>query len=231
MKRRGFTLIELLVVIAIIAILAAILFPVFAKAREKARGASCSANAKQVALGWMMYMQDYDGWYPTARQNMIGPPLGYATWRYIIEPYLKNTQMFTCPSRPGTRGEMDYPGYEQSWDVRANYCCNGNLFNGAYRSDAEISRAQQPAKIIMFCETRDYWPDLGTWTIEWNWGDGGGGLGFWHNTMQNYAFCDGHVKMLKLSATLESQPNFMWDWWDSDAYIASLRALIQPAYL
>ena len=118
MKRGGFTLIELLVVIAIIAILAAILFPVFAKAREKARGASCSANAKQVALGWMMYMQDYDGWYPTARQNMAGPPLGYATWRYIIEPYIKNTQMFTCPSKarhPGRdglsrlRGELGRP--------------------------------------------------------------------------------------------------------------------------
>src|SRR5687768_13614532 len=97
MKRRGFTLIELLVVIAIIAILAAILFPVFAQAREKARSASCLSNLKQIGLGAMMYLQDHDdmypqGWYP-------GPP---QQWFFtLVQPYMKDVEsagIRACPS-------------------------------------------------------------------------------------------------------------------------------------
>ncbi|MCD6352263.1 MAG: DUF1559 domain-containing protein, partial [Armatimonadetes bacterium] len=89
--RRGFTLIELLVVIAIIAILAAILFPVFAKAREKARQASCMSNLKQIALGLLMYVQDYDGRFMCIRQGPGG-------WNKNVQPYVKNWQVFVCPS-------------------------------------------------------------------------------------------------------------------------------------
>jgi len=85
--RRGFTLIELLVVIAIIAILAAILFPVFARAREKARQSSCLSNIKQMTLGSLMYCQDYDEMFHT-----------YDYWYNFITPYVKNTQIFVCPS-------------------------------------------------------------------------------------------------------------------------------------
>ncbi|MGQ9880984.1 MAG: prepilin-type N-terminal cleavage/methylation domain-containing protein [Armatimonadota bacterium] len=101
MRVRGFTLIELLVVIAIIAILAAILFPVFAQAREKARAAACLSNMKQLALGIQMYAQDYDEVY-------VGS-YGYANgwgqcpmfvWQDMIYPYIKNRQIFGCPSRP-----------------------------------------------------------------------------------------------------------------------------------
>lgn len=87
--RRGFTLIELLVVIAIIAILAAILFPVFARARENARRASCQSNLKQIALGWMMYAEDYDGRFP------FYPGGGVMEFVY---PYVKSSQVFRCPS-------------------------------------------------------------------------------------------------------------------------------------
>lgn len=112
--RSGFTLIELLVVIAIIAILAAILFPVFARARENARRASCQSNLKQIGLGVMQYLQDYDEKYPRADPGGIQayyvPGQGtsydgyfpYGHWRFTIQPYVKSTQLFACPSSPAT---------------------------------------------------------------------------------------------------------------------------------
>ncbi len=102
--RRGFTLIELLVVIAIIAILAAILFPVFAKAREKARQTSCTSNTKQLLLAWQMYAQDYDERavpyaFPKSDGTCDGSSCGYASvWNVSIQPYIKNVGVFKCPS-------------------------------------------------------------------------------------------------------------------------------------
>ena len=91
-KRSAFTLIELLVVIAIIAILAAILFPVFARARENARRASCTSNLKQIGLGVIQYQQDYD-------ETMPRIDYGEGTkWMDITQPYLKSAQVFSCPS-------------------------------------------------------------------------------------------------------------------------------------
>lgn len=97
--RRGFTLIELLVVIAIIAILAAILFPVFAQAREKARATSCMSNLKQSGTAMMMYVQDYDEYFPiNIYLGVSSSGLCTATYFYEIQPYQKNAQMFLCPS-------------------------------------------------------------------------------------------------------------------------------------
>src|SRR5438552_8343561 len=100
MQRRiqGFTLIELLVVIAIIAILAAILFPVFAQAREKARAVSCLSNIKQLGLAVNMYVQDYDETYPIACPN----DWWYYIWGVNVQPYIKNVQVFKCPSDSAT---------------------------------------------------------------------------------------------------------------------------------
>src|SRR5712691_10556824 len=106
-KRRGFTLIELLVVIAIIAILAAILFPVFAQAREQARKASCLSNTKQIGLALAMYRQDWDtagpfaGWEagPQGQFDTNGPTSKFhEDWQFTLQPYVKNAQMFRCPS-------------------------------------------------------------------------------------------------------------------------------------
>jgi len=100
---RGFTLIELLVVIAIIAILAAILFPVFAKAREKARQTSCLSNCKQIGTAAMMYVQDYDETFPKAQ-----PQVGWR-WYEVLYAYVKNGQMFQCPSVPLNRSGLQVP--------------------------------------------------------------------------------------------------------------------------
>jgi len=95
-RHRGFTLIELLVVIAIIAILASILFPVFSRAREKARESSCISNQKQIGAALMMYAQDYDEEYPLAASAVADGPPG--TLNTIIEPYVKNSQVWRCAS-------------------------------------------------------------------------------------------------------------------------------------
>src|SRR5687768_2024943 len=110
-RKRGFTLIELLVVIAIIAILAAILFPVFARARESARASSCKSNLKQIALAFAQYTTDYDETYP--KDNTHGASL--AGWADAIQPYIKNLGIYQCPSEtnpavtnPTQRGYCDY---------------------------------------------------------------------------------------------------------------------------
>ena len=94
----AFTLIELLVVIAIIAILAAILFPVFARARENARRSSCQSNVKQILLGVLQYTQDYDENYPLTQNSVTGAPDSIRTWYNLAQPYVKSTQIFSCPS-------------------------------------------------------------------------------------------------------------------------------------
>ncbi|MEN6545413.1 MAG: DUF1559 domain-containing protein [Armatimonadia bacterium] len=106
--RRGFTLIELLVVIAIIAILAAILFPVFAKAREKARQSSCLSNLKQLGLGMLSYVQDYDEMLPQVYKDQGAARFW---WFSDIQPYLKNYQLFKCPSNSSTRWSSGTYGY------------------------------------------------------------------------------------------------------------------------
>ncbi|MCX6366329.1 MAG: DUF1559 domain-containing protein [Armatimonadetes bacterium] len=168
MQRKAFTLIELLVVIAIIAILAAILFPVFAQARDKARSIACLSNTKQLALGVIQYSQDYDELLPVAGYNAQCR----GRWQWQIFPYVKNQQVFTCPNisqRPwvantnnnftcpnsgqtGLRvGQNDKGGYGWSYALQAD---NGN---GASSLDNApgfaLASIQKPADTIIIGET------------------------------------------------------------------------------
>jgi prepilin-type N-terminal cleavage/methylation domain-containing protein/prepilin-type processing-associated H-X9-DG protein len=124
--KRGFTLIELLVVIAIIAILAAILFPVFAQARESARTTSCLSNMKQIGLALRMYNQDYDEKFPNIR--LYGGPTSATaccnlcqTWKNVVQPYIKNKGVFGCPSnksvtfKPGNKATLTPNGQGEGW--------------------------------------------------------------------------------------------------------------------
>lgn len=172
--RRGFTLIELLVVIAIIAILAAILFPVFARARENARRTSCLSNLKQIGLGIMQYNQDYDERYPTwvemgnscnatddagkpCRKFSVIPDNdgdgvnwgnGFKkTWMDFIHPYTKSAQIFVCPS---TKVRDQDPSYGYSIGISGGKF--GSYFNsGVRKNNAPVSMAQvlRPSEIIM----------------------------------------------------------------------------------
>jgi len=140
--RRGFTLIELLVVIAIIAILAAILFPVFAKAREKARQSSCLSNIKQISLGILQYAQDYD-----EKISRCGTLTPRSYWNSYVEPYLKNRQVLVCPSRSGG----NFPGYAQNstisyWGDTVNIA----TYPGTGKALGDIAK---PAETILVAES------------------------------------------------------------------------------
>lgn len=164
--KRAFTLIELLVVIAIIAILAAILFPVFARARSNARRASCMSNMKQLGLGLMQYTQDYDETLPGnhVAQGGFNQPLGwmqpieagnvytYRNWARDIMPYVKSQQVYICPETkprstdgpPGGTTEVPAPG------GNTNY-----LMNGVVES-APLARINTPADLVFLHEVRNF---------------------------------------------------------------------------
>jgi prepilin-type N-terminal cleavage/methylation domain-containing protein/prepilin-type processing-associated H-X9-DG protein len=145
---RGFTLIELLVVIAIIAILAAILFPVFARARESARSISCVSNVRQLGMAFTQYFQDYDEQFPFVK--------GASPWVDTLQPYLKNTQMLRCPSDTSTNWTVPLPG--QTAIRRTSYTLNGYLAPGnSTQADGGnypfIGSVNKPADTIFLAES------------------------------------------------------------------------------
>lgn len=190
MRRRcsGFTLIELLVVIAIIAILAAILFPVFARAREKARQASCQSNEKQLALGLLMYAQDYDEMLPPNAIS-LPPPIGAIRWPALVMPYIKNEQLFTCPSEMTVKIGGIPVGNSES--------CGYGL--GCHIYSYPIGKIYIPAETILIADTTSYMVRA----AGQSWGSepvGSRQVVYRHNQMANFGFCDGHVKAMNRDA-------------------------------
>lgn len=157
---RGFTLIELLVVIAIIALLAAILFPVFAKAREKARQTTCLSNEKQLGLGFLQYISDYDETYPYCQSGWAG---------HEIYPYIKSKDVFTCPSDPLAGSPAGMPAYSYNSDgLPGATRCNANCVETSYGFNAftnivgvgiPMSQLDNSAKIICLFELSGAYTD------------------------------------------------------------------------
>jgi prepilin-type N-terminal cleavage/methylation domain-containing protein/prepilin-type processing-associated H-X9-DG protein len=211
--KRGFTLIELLVVIAIIAILAAILFPVFAKAREKARQASCTSNEKQIMLALLMYAQDYDERLPVPRtgKGCGGLPdcnhAPWSQWSFLVQPYTKNTQLFICPSIGTGRDASQCCGGSAAAPNRvvvSSYGMNNRFCGGCgYNDWCTTPKIKAPAEQIVIGETTN--ADCNIWCAPTK---GNNCFQTPHNGGANYAFLDGHVKWYRPEATID--PVFLW---------------------
>jgi len=185
--RGAFTLIELLVVIAIIAILAAILFPVFGRARENARRSSCQSNLKQIALGVKQYTQDYDEKFPQEGSTTVTNP----GWAYLIQPYIKSEQLFQCPSETGTLVPTGATVLDRSITGGfTDYYYNYNL--GQLNEAALVSSSNT----IM---NGDGSESAGHYNVTSAPGTPSQGR---HFDGANYSFADGHVKWLRYGKVL-----------------------------
>lgn len=199
--RKGFTLIELLVVIAIIAILAAILFPVFARAREKAKQSSCLSNVKQLTLAALQYAQDYDELLPASYQPLGAaiPETGgaYTYWFYLVQPYVKNTQVLTCPS-----WRAYFLGY--GWNYYyLTYAFPGNPAyppGGYGYGGCPLAAVAKPAETILLADSGAHQVSGGSWSngmsyvITWAEEPNNYFVYLRHNDMANVGFLDGHAK-------------------------------------
>jgi len=207
-KPKGFTLIELLVVIAIIAILAAILFPVFARAREKARQASCLSNCKQMGLAVKMYAGDYDDILPGASVSNTGagvprpvtgtPGVLYngALWCDMIYPYVMNVPLFQCPSGP--RGATQWERLSYGWNIYLGYAIGYPGRTGPIYEGVSLAKIKYPAETIVIADS-DWTHSL----ADYGWSNGymlslpfhvSRFIPARHNGGANIALCDGHAK-------------------------------------
>jgi prepilin-type N-terminal cleavage/methylation domain-containing protein/prepilin-type processing-associated H-X9-DG protein len=195
---RGFTLIELLVVIAIIAILAAILMPVFARAREKARQASCQSNLKQITLATMMYLQDYDETFPRAAYPAFrpaGPPC-IMTWYHVLVAYKKNSQIVICPSDspPLAIATVFAPlplCPVEPQLTTASYHANDTIIRFTTAGVTSLPAIPRPAETALVSDATICNPATALSAM----------VQGRHSDMMNVGYADGHVKVMKTRTT------------------------------
>ena len=217
--KRGFTLIELLVVIAIIAILAAILFPVFARAREKARQASCASNLKQLALAGLMYAQDYDEVMPLMPTAWPNPTNEYLVCD-LLNPYIKNIQLWVCPTGYYTVTQGT-PNGQSGWTTpltgQLSYGWSWKMTAPRWRGGSSLANLKTPVDTMMVGDAmnldicwelrRMAFAGICGWNTytgtaigsQWEIGDNAR-----HNGGENLAYCDGHVKWQNASAIMKA---------------------------
>ncbi|MGQ9900946.1 MAG: prepilin-type N-terminal cleavage/methylation domain-containing protein [Fimbriimonadales bacterium] len=226
MRKHGFTLIELLVVIAIIALLAAILFPVFAGAREKARQSSCLSNMRQMMLASLMYADDYAETLPLVQHT------GGRWVHDLLQPYTRARLFYRCPSDPSVNFEQPLPGYPPEFVRRASYGTNFWMSPkfGSYRTlDCNgymtLASIRTPASTIYIAEMKEnllwdhFHPSM--WPADLNDPfnnpcgliDPADELAMtWHQGGTNYAFLDGHARWMRFEQTWSLEANLdMYD--------------------
>jgi prepilin-type N-terminal cleavage/methylation domain-containing protein/prepilin-type processing-associated H-X9-DG protein len=236
--KRAFTLIELLVVIAIIAILAAILFPVFAQAREKARQISCVSNLKQIGTAVMMYCQDYDNLVPV--QNQWGDSYDPYIVSARLQPYVKNFQLFKCPDSPmemGTtqaqqqdNGSGKYMPDPATIGLPASKVGPDKYYNDVYPpTDYKFNPSfygQLPPRSLDspdICQASQTvlaidWPPINTtWPYETWWASHGGPAKGRHTEGSAVMFADGHAKWFPFSKLYpggrDYGRSYEWNYW------------------
>ncbi len=212
-RARGFTLIELLVVIAIIAILAALLFPVFARARENARKSNCQSNLKQIGTALMMYVQDYDEYTPA---SWLGTNDQNGTiWPDLLVPYTKNMEMFNCPSSTIKVGKDSVGKFLRT---QIPYACNTAYWGGhagsasgpvaSHPMNKSMAELKVPAETVFATDFSGSWEAGGQYDINPGYVQPSASTTFKavyrHSDVCNVVFCDGHVKAMTQGALLQT---------------------------
>lgn len=222
--RRGFTLVELLVVLAILAVLVAILFPVFAQARERARMSACSSNLRQIGHGMTMYLQDYDETYPYSRFHgalFIAQERRIDCWRNRLQPYVRSVDVFGCPSNPRSRGVPGDPktnaeGWELVPEQRMPISYNLSQCISTHRpADSpgvppplRAAQIARPARTLLIAESRSRVSDIGA---GWLWGFCDSIHVHPLGGQANFVYCDGHVQSQRWLNTLYPMTENHWE--------------------